>query len=68
MEYTNEEMKAASNEKNEECEEREKGWKKTIEEIFSLMKDLTGKSGGQKVEENCEEGAQRSLAVSRKWG
>ena len=61
MEYTNEEMKAASNEKNEEFEERKKGWKKTIEEIFSLMKELTGNTGGQKVEENCEEEHKEAL-------
>ena len=50
-----EDMKAARSGKYEEFEEKEKGWKKTFEEIFSLMKELKGKTRGQKVEKNSEE-------------
>ena len=47
-EYEN--WKTAGNEKNEEFEANEKGWKETLEEIFSLVKELTGKASasGQK--------------------
>ena len=56
IEYTKlmkeyEDMKAAGNEKNEEFEAKEKRWKKTIEEIFSLMKELTGRTSGQSGKE-----------------
>ena len=37
-----EQMKASRNEKNEKFEAKEKGWQKTIEEIFSLVKGMNG--------------------------
>ena len=62
IEYTKlmkdfEDWKAAGNEKNEEFEAKERGWKKTLEEIFSFVKELTGKASasGQKIENNAEE-------------
>ena len=66
MEYTKlmkefEEMKASGNGKNEEYEAKEKGWKKTMEEIFSLVKEMAGNTVEQK-----EEGW--SLTVRRKQG
>ena len=62
-EYEN--MEAAGNEKNEEFEAKEKRWKKTIEEIFSLMKELTGRTSGQKVEKSAEEGQQEGSLSQR---
>ena len=49
IEYTKlmkevEDWKAAGNEKNEEFEANEKGWKETLEEIFSLVKELKGEA------------------------
>ena len=58
-------MKAAGNGINEEFEAKERGWKKTIEEIFSLMTELTGNTSGQKVEKNSVE-EQRGFAISWK--
>ena len=34
---------------------KKKGWKNMIEEMFSLTKELTGNTSGQKVEKNFEE-------------
>ena len=60
-----EDMKAAGNGQSEEFEEKEKGWKKTIEEIFSLIKKLLGKTSGQKMEKDSEE---RLNEISRSQG
>ena len=63
-----EDMKAAGNEKKEEFDAKEKGRKKTIEEIFSLVKELTGRASasGQKVETGAGKRAERGLATSKK--
>ena len=60
-----EDMKAAGNGQSEEFEEKEKGWKKTIEEIFSLIKKLLVKTSGQKMEKDSEE---RLNEISRSQG
>ena len=62
-----EDMKAAGNGKNEEFEAKGKEWKQTIEEIFSLMKELTERTCGQKAKENFEEG-QKEVVQSQESG
>ena len=52
IEYTKlmkkyEDMKAAGNEKNEEFGAKEKGWKKTIEDVFSFVKVVRGASANR---------------------
>ena len=49
-----EETKASGNGKNEEYEEKEKRWKKTIEEIFPLVKEMAGNTVKHKEEESSE--------------
>ena len=53
-----EDWKAAGNEKNEENEAKEKGWKEILEQLFSLVKELQGRASasGQKAEKNAEGG------------
>ena len=72
MEFTKwmkyyEEMKASGNGKHEEYEAIEKGWRKTTEEILSLMKELTGRTSEQKVKENLGEG-QKEVSQSQGSG
>ena len=54
-----EEVEAQGSGKYEEYEAKEKGWKGTIEEILSLMKELTGRTSEEKVKENLEEGQKK---------
>ena len=49
-----EEMKASENGFNEEDETKDKGWKNKIEEIPSLMKEMTGRISEQKLKGNLE--------------
>ena len=54
--------KVAGNEKKEDFEAREKGWKGTLEELLSLVKDVHGNASanGQQHGKRAEEGQKKS--------